>query len=177
MAETINLATGQASSNTLMYLLLAGLGIAVLSAYGAGNKIGQLITWPNLDLSNLFGGNTGQHVPQYDYHGCDTTLSAWCPGLKGCVPYGLTCPEPLVPYVPHVDPVCSEGFSIVNHQCVRIPGTEPIENPILYTPGQSDWCTWPNGDLLSVPLGMDCETARESMCKRFSSIPGYKGCP
>lgn len=132
----------------------------------------------------------------FDPHGCEEGVTSWCSSLKHCVPLGLTCPTNLTPspvIVPTTDPrECSLGMSWCEKQkhCVADylttqdycdpeyvpPWQQPPDDPGHY-PGLVDVCTWPNGDPLTVPPGMDCVEAVESMCNRFSSIPGYKGCP
>jgi hypothetical protein len=98
----------------------------------------------------------------------------WCDSLGRNIDASLTCPRSADPYVEPVHITCPDGFVNQNEVCVRIPGTEPIPS-VPYIPGYVGWCQWPNGDPLSVPVGMDCVTAVDDMCRRFGS--GYKGCP
>ena len=168
------------SSDTIMIVLLAALGAAIYFAYKTGDVIGKELDkswWCRFTgIGCPVAPVTPDPVKRYDSHGCEIGMSTWCQSLTHCVPTGLTCPPVYVP-APIVSPIptCELGWHPdENNICVKYPWNEPAPD-IPYIPGYKDFCTWPNGDLLSVPAGMDCNTAQLGMCARFGS--GYKGCP
>lgn len=117
------------------------------------------------------------------------TRTNWCASLGRYIDPTLTCPRDAEPYVPspptpvQPPPLSPNEVDIGDpwhdqRQCS--PGFEWLE-PIGCIPAYSattlisDRCMFPNGDILTVPPGMDCSVAIDDMCQRFGS--GYKGCP
>ena len=168
------------SSDTIMIVLLAALGAAIYFAYKTGDVIGKELDkswWCRFTgIGCPVAPVTPDPVKRYDSHGCEIGMSSWCQSLTHCVPSGLTCPPVYVP-APIISPisVCELGWHPdANNICVKYPWNEPTPD-IPYQPGLIGVCHWPNGDRLTVPLGMNCAQAVADMCQRFGS--GHRGCP
>lgn len=122
----------------------------------------------------------------YDDRGCLKGVTEWCATLSHCQPVGLTCPRPSQPYVPvyqldehgckigretYCDSLsrCLEKETYSENFCVIHEDTDPDPTPIKQI---GDRCYF--GDkVLNVPLGMDCNTAIDDMCKRFGPDSGW----
>jgi hypothetical protein len=164
--------------------LTLGYAVVVLSGLKSGNDTGNtVLDWWN----SLFSSAPVE------------TRTSWCQSLGSYIDPALTCPNEAAPVSKPTQPDswghCTEtGYIYCTKQehCIPeylaneaycdpayvIPGTDPIieDNKTGWDLGLVGHCHMPNGDLLTVPIGMDCRTAVDDMCQRFASVPGYKGC-
>jgi len=130
-------------------------------------------------LWKYFGGSLPD-VPTpctKDEHGCCTEHESWCGSLGHCVEAGLTCP-PDWHYIPILPPDYDAHGCRLDTQSWCSDLSMCLSNDLMHLCDQhkdhhdeedhgrfSDKCSR-NGNVVSVPVGMNCEDALNEMCNR-----------